>query len=77
MKFICNATHCNAVTVDEVSFSDILTDPEEEPSACVEKHQEVSADALQGPALTNQEWQGSTVDSLIEGHRSSTEDTDS
>ena len=29
---ICHATICNAITVDDVSLSDILTDPEEKTS---------------------------------------------
>ena len=47
---------CNAVTVEQVPFSEILTYPDEEPSSAVDDDQEVSPEVLQGTALTTQDW---------------------
>ena len=47
---------CNAVTVEQVPFSELLTHPDEEPSSTVDDDQEVSPEVLQGTALTTQDW---------------------
>ena len=83
LKTVCNAVICNAVTADEIKISDILTHADENPPSDVDDDQEVSAEELQGTALTNQDWHKAQssdgnirviIDSLIEGHRPSTED---
>ena len=83
LKAVCNAVICNAVTADEITISDILTHADENPPSDVDDDQEVSAEELQGTALINQDWHKAQssdgnirviIDSLIEGHRPSTED---
>ena len=76
LKGICHATICNAITVDDVSLSDVLTDPEEETSTEADHDQEVPTEVLQGTALTSQDWHKAQssdsnisvlIDSIIEG----------
>ena len=83
LKGICHATICNAITVDDVSLSDVLTDPEEETSTEADHDQEVPTEVLQGTALTNQDWHKAQssdnnisvlIDSIIEGKRPSSKD---
>lgn len=83
LKALCNAFICNEITVDDVSFSDLLTNPAEDIVPDVGVDQEVSDEVLQGTALTTQDWHKAQfsdgnirviIDSLIEGHRPSTED---
>ena len=83
LKALCNAFICNEITVNDVSFSDLLTNPTEDIVPDVGVDQEVSDEVLQGTALTTQDWHKAQfsdgnirviIDSLIEGHRPSTED---
>ena len=83
LKGICHATICNAITVDDVSLSDVLADPEEETSTDPDHDQEVPTEVLQGTALTSQDWHKAQssdsnisvlIDSMIEGKRPSSED---
>lgn len=83
LKALCNAVICNEITVDDVSFTDLLTNPAEDLVPDVGVDQEVSDEALQGTALITQDWHQAQfsdgnirviIDSLIEGHRPSTED---
>ena len=82
-KGICPATICKAITVDDVSLSDVLTDPEDETSTEPDHDQEVPTEVLQGTALTSRDWykaQSSDsnisvlIDSIIEGKRPSSKD---
>ena len=83
LKGICHATICNAITADDVSLSEVPTDPEEETSTTVDHDQEVPTEVLQGTALTSQDWhkaQSSNsnisflIESIIEGKRPSSKD---
>ena len=83
LKGICHATICNAITVDDVSLSDVITDPEEETSTETDHDQEVPSEVLQGMALTSQDWHKAQssdsnisvlIDSIIEGKRPSSKD---
>ena len=83
LKGVCNAAICNAVTVDDVSLSEVLTDPEEETSSEPDHDQEVPQEVLQGTALTSQDWHKAQssdsnirvlIDGIIEGKRPSTKE---
>ena len=54
LKGVYHAAICHAVTVDDVSLSEVLTDPEEETSSEPYQDQEVQQEVLQGTAHTSQ-----------------------
>ena len=69
--------------MDDVSLSDVRTDPEEEALSNTDHDQDVPSDVLQGMALAKQDWhkaQSSStnisflIDSITEGNRLSAED---